>query len=194
MDSFSRFFERESIQCGPVDIRDPDVFLQTFPVSAIALRGRTNERSEFLLTTLPVADPDLLSSATAFFPHYADGGGWKTQFVLVNPIDEPMTGILKFVQQDGQTTDAVPLRNCSSISMALYHAQLGSNNPRGVGTSDCGNSQRLPLKAPRFLSYERERHPGFGSRRFHRSRQERRFRLFFESSAAGDVSYGYWSR
>lgn len=83
-------------------------FSSNVPVSAIALRGLTNQRSEFLMTTLPVANPDAPSSATAYFPHVPDGGGWTTQFVLVNPTDSAITGTLQFATQGGQTGNSVP--------------------------------------------------------------------------------------
>jgi len=51
-------------------------FNSTIPVSVIALRGLTNERSEFLITTLPVTDLTAApSDSTLIFPHFADGGG-----------------------------------------------------------------------------------------------------------------------
>jgi len=34
-----------------------------------------------------------------FFPHFADGGGWTTQFVLVNPTDQAISGTLNFYGQ-----------------------------------------------------------------------------------------------
>src|SRR4029077_13715828 len=75
-------------------------FSSNVPVSAIAIRGRTNERSEFLLTTLPVANPDVsTSSNSVVFPHFAEGGGWTTQFVLVNPSDRTISGNVNFYAQ-----------------------------------------------------------------------------------------------
>jgi hypothetical protein len=74
-------------------------FSSNVPVSAIAIRGRTNERSEFLVTTLPVANPDATGSNSVVFPHFADGGGWTTQFVLVNPSDQAISGTVNFNAQ-----------------------------------------------------------------------------------------------
>jgi len=63
------------------------------PVGVIAPRGLTNERSEFLMSTLPVIDTTAPpGSGTVVVPHFADGGGWVTQILLVNPTDNPMTG------------------------------------------------------------------------------------------------------
>ena len=75
-------------------------FNSNVPVAAIALRGLTNERSEFLVTTLPIANPDATNTSTSFFPHIADGSGWTTQFVLVNPSEQTITGSLQLFAQD----------------------------------------------------------------------------------------------
>jgi hypothetical protein len=72
-----------------------------------ALRGTTNERSEFLLTTLPVADLNAAPSfAAALFPHFADGGGWTTQIMLVNPADVAVSGTMQFRNASGQPVNA----------------------------------------------------------------------------------------
>ena len=84
-------------------------FTSSVPVSAIAIRGLTNERSEFLVTTLPVANPDSPASGSVFFPHFADGGGWTTQFVLVNPSEQTITGTLKFYGQGNPGSQAPSL-------------------------------------------------------------------------------------
>jgi len=94
-------------------------FSSNIAVSVVALRGRVNERSEFLLTTLPVAD---LSAATSsgvlVFPHFAAGGGWTTQIVLVNPTDGPLTGGIEFRDPSGQvTTAANPFNNNLTYSI-----------------------------------------------------------------------------
>jgi hypothetical protein len=77
-------------------------FTASPPISVIALRGLTNERSEFLITTLPVADLSIAPGSSAFvFPHYADGAGWTTKLLLVNTTDTPMTGTILFCSQGG---------------------------------------------------------------------------------------------
>jgi len=63
----------------------------------IAIRGLTNERGEFLITTLPVADVNVAPTAGFLFPHYADGGGWTTQVVLVNTTDSTISGSVEFL-------------------------------------------------------------------------------------------------
>jgi sugar lactone lactonase YvrE len=83
-------------------------FSSSLPVSAIALRGFTNERSEFLITTLPVRDLSIPAVQTpVVLPGFADGGGWTTQLLLVNPTDNALTGSIQFRNQTGQPVDNV---------------------------------------------------------------------------------------
>jgi hypothetical protein len=77
-------------------------FTSSVPVGVVALRGRTNERSEFLVTTTPVTD---LSGHPAFGPvdiaHFANGDGWTTQLVLFNPGESVMTGSFRLTDSSG---------------------------------------------------------------------------------------------
>lgn len=96
------------------------------PVSVIALRGLTNERGEFLITTLPVTDLSAATSAEAVsLSHFADGGGWATQIVLVNPSDATITGSIQFFSQGTVTTAAVPVTVIASSQGGA--AQSGSS-------------------------------------------------------------------
>jgi hypothetical protein len=99
-------FLNESPFHAPSPTNGTFTFSSNVPVSAIAIRGLTNERSEFLVTTLPVADPDVRVTDSVFFPHFADGGGWTTQFVLVNPCDQTISGTLNFFAQGTPGTAA----------------------------------------------------------------------------------------
>ena len=75
-------------------------FTSSVPVAVVALRGFTNEAGEFLMTTLPVAPlSSTASEDTVYFPHFADGSGWATQVVLVNPTDQTITGTVRFLGQ-----------------------------------------------------------------------------------------------
>ena len=67
-------------------------FSSSVPVGAVALRGLVNERSDFLMTTLPVAPIVSTSSSQIVVPHFASGGGWTTQILLVNPTDQSVNG------------------------------------------------------------------------------------------------------
>jgi hypothetical protein len=55
----------------------------TASISLTGVRGRYNERGEFLLTTTPpVNEAASSSSGPLYFPHVVDSGGYTTQFIL----------------------------------------------------------------------------------------------------------------
>ena len=93
---------------GGSSISGTFTFTSSRPVSVIALRGFSNERSEFLITTLPVAELSAISESITF-PHFADGGGWKTQLALINPTDEPLSGLAEFFAQDSASAPGQPV-------------------------------------------------------------------------------------
>ena len=85
-------------------------FTASQPISVVALRGLTNERSEFLMTTLPVGDLSITPGSDAFvFPQYADGGGWTSKLLLVNTTDTPMSGTILFCGQGGCPAAVQPI-------------------------------------------------------------------------------------
>jgi hypothetical protein len=90
-------------------VRGTFTFSSSVPVSVVALRGFTNERAEFLITTLPVSSLSAPVEQTVVFPQLADGGGWSTQIVLVNPTDDAMSGTIRFLSPGSATTPAEPL-------------------------------------------------------------------------------------
>jgi hypothetical protein len=84
-------------------------FTSTTPVAVIALRGLTNERGEFLMTTLPVIDLTATPlNAPFLLPYFADGGGWKTSVNLVNPTDNSLTGTGQFLNGTGAVLSTFP--------------------------------------------------------------------------------------
>jgi trimeric autotransporter adhesin len=75
-------------------------FTSSVPVAVTALRGISNQRGEFLVTTLPVAELKT-TAGPVFIPYFADGGGWATQIALINPTDSSMQGSIQFFDQLG---------------------------------------------------------------------------------------------
>jgi hypothetical protein len=77
----------------------------TSGVSVVGLRGRYNERGDFLITTTqPTLESGPSSTGEQFFPHLAAGGGYITQFILFNgATDQSSSGSLRFFSQSGQT-------------------------------------------------------------------------------------------
>jgi hypothetical protein len=69
----------------------------------IGLRARYNERGDFLITTVPPVDEtQAATSAESVFPHFADSGGYSTQFILFGAGGQPSVGSLRSVSPGGQ--------------------------------------------------------------------------------------------
>jgi hypothetical protein len=70
------------------------------PFVVTGIRGRTNERGDFLITTTPAVNSSTrVNSSELLFPHFADGGGYSTQFVLFGP---GTAGAMYFYEQSGE--------------------------------------------------------------------------------------------
>jgi hypothetical protein len=120
----------------------------TVPIAVIALRGFTNERNEFLMSTLPVTDLSAsVANTPAVLPHFADGGGWRTQVILVNPTDTAMTGSIQFVTSGGQTISTSPYSIPKRSSFKQVTAGTGAAIQTGSIQiiADSGNSTPTSL-------------------------------------------------
>jgi len=73
-------------------------------ISVVGLRGRYNERGDFLITTTPpVAEDEAASTAEMVFPHVVEGAGYTTQFILFSgKPGQTSSGMLRFLSQAGQ--------------------------------------------------------------------------------------------
>ena len=123
----AKFLDQAPFNGGP-SVLGTFTFESSMPVAVVALRGFTNEAGEFLMTTLPVAPlvgaPSPFSRTptdTVYFPHFADGNGWETQVILVNPTDRTITGTVAFL---GQGSGAVA---ASPVVLALDDGSTGSD-------------------------------------------------------------------
>jgi hypothetical protein len=94
-----------NVLAGRTSFQGTFSFTSNVPVSVIALRTLYNERvpvPDFLTTTLPITNVSAVpGSGTVHLPHFADGGGWSTQIVLVNPTDSTITGTVQFFAHTG---------------------------------------------------------------------------------------------
>ena len=104
----AKFLDQAPFNGGP-SVLGTFTFTSSLPVAVVALRGFTNEAGEFLMTTLPVAPLSSTSSDTVYFPHFADGNGWATQVILVNPTDRTIAGTVAFLGQGSDTAAAAPV-------------------------------------------------------------------------------------
>jgi hypothetical protein len=132
-------FNRRSLLSGTF------TFNSSLPISVIALRGFTNERSEFIITTLPVADLSAPApSGPIVFPHFAEGGGWTTQIALVNTTDSVLTGSVQFRDQSGQATGlSVNGQTNSSFSYSISARSSQKLQTSGTGRSIVSGSVRV---------------------------------------------------
>jgi hypothetical protein len=72
----------------------------TTPFAALSLRSLVNERGDFLTTIFPVADFNRAAPQPGVFPQIANGGGYTTEFVLMNTIKE-LDSVLCLYNEDG---------------------------------------------------------------------------------------------
>jgi hypothetical protein len=72
-------------------------------VSVVALRQRFNERRDYLITTTPpTVETGTPSAAARSFPHFVNGDGYTTQFVLFSgTAGQAATGLIRFYTQAG---------------------------------------------------------------------------------------------
>ena len=109
-------------------------------VGVIALRGLTNEAGEWLATTLPVSPLSFpsafsgTSTASVVFPHFADGDGWSTDVILVNPMGGPIEGRLEFLGPDA-----------SPVAVRLADGRMGSSFDYAIAGE---SAQRFTLSNP----------------------------------------------
>jgi hypothetical protein len=118
---------------GPTAFSGAFTFTASKSVAVVALRGVLNERSDLIWTTLPVFDVGSPSAASSsVFPHFADGGGWATQVMLVNPGDNVVSGKLRFSDPSGKPLSTL------DYSIAARSAQQfmtsGSGDAVNTGT------------------------------------------------------------
>jgi len=124
-------------------------FTSTAPVSVIALRGFTNERGEFLVTTLPVIDSSIaLSTAPAYLAHFAAGGGWLTEIILVNASGATVTGTIDFRDPSGQAaTIQYGTLSSSSLTYSLPAFNSQTLQISGAGANPQTGSVHVSLSS-----------------------------------------------
>jgi hypothetical protein len=123
----SRFLDETPFNTAAAGRSRSFTFNASAPVGVIALRGFTNERSEFLITTLPVTDLSATKTRAAF-PQFAKGGGWTTTVALVNPSDSPIEGEMVFLLDDGavdtKSAYAIAPRSTFTVRLADGRASI----------------------------------------------------------------------
>jgi hypothetical protein len=131
-------------------------YISSRPISVVALRGYTNERNDFLITTLPVwTAAEAMDSSPALFPHFADGGGWKTELVLTNLSPNVIQGAIQYMGPGTSTAEASPVAvsvsGATSSSFSYSIPPLGVVRMRTDGNTDAtrvGSVRVTPVNSP----------------------------------------------
>ena len=126
---------------GGASISGTLTFSSDLPISVVSLRGLTNERSEFLITTLPVSPLAATNETMVVFPHFADGGGWVTQVILINPTDKTISGMVHFFDQGSATVAASPVTvTVAGQSNTAFSYAIPARSSRRLRTSGLGSN------------------------------------------------------
>ncbi len=195
----ARFLD-ESPFNSPAELNGTLTFHSNSPVRAVVLRGFTNERSEFLAVALPTARLDVVRSAPLYIPHFADGAGWRTEFVLVNPTDFEISGNLELFDHgnpdfgddfavvagvQSQIAYRVPARSSRS-----YFTTGNYGNARlGAAALRPANSDPAPA-AFAMLSYSNDAGVTVGLTGVSAIEPENIFNVYVENSAADAIRTG----
>src|ERR1041385_5281581 len=116
-------------------------FTASDPVAVTTLRGFTNERGDFLVSTLPVLDPTVPESTLpAYLPHFAVGGGWRTELILLNTQDAPVSGTVSFTDSSGNAV-AVPVGTVTSGLTSVSYTVAQSRTVKFILSSTSPNVQ-----------------------------------------------------
>ena len=120
-------------------------FNASAPVAVMALRTVVNERGDFLATTQIVTPlPDTAAAGTIVIGHFAVGGGWSTELILLNTTDTSMSGTVQFFNEG---TPAIP-----GLPVALnVNGQTGTSfvysiRPRSSAKLSTLSSAAAPLQ------------------------------------------------
>lgn len=117
------------------------------PLAVLGLRLTTNQRGETLITTTPIADLNQSpAQSPLYFPHFADGGGYKTMVMLMNTSNAVEKGDLRIRSNQGQP---LPVHATGSfLSEIPYSIQPGNSyvylTDGAAGTVDTGSVQIIP--------------------------------------------------
>lgn len=123
-------FLNEAPFYGPSILNGTLTFNSSVPLSVIALEGITNQRSEFLTTTLPVVDLASLETKPILMPHFVAGGRWATDIILVNPTDDRISGVVQVMpatdptRQTSETFYTIPARSSRKLRVGSQSSAI----------------------------------------------------------------------
>ncbi|MDD5543122.1 MAG: NHL repeat-containing protein [Acidobacteriia bacterium] len=137
------FATNPDLQFGTLEV------LSTEPLSIAALRLTINQRGETLMTTTPIVDESkIVDSNSLYLPQFADGGGLKSAYFLMNRTHLTQSGQLSFFDNLGNPLGVNLLSNGSSTASgntfpysippggAFIFQSLGSSATIQVGSAE----------------------------------------------------------
>ena len=138
------FFDEEPF-LGSESLGGTFTFMSSEPVSALALSGTINRRSEFIFTALPIASLTSLTSEITTIPHWEQGGERRTEFVLVNPSDQAVSGELQLSTTERAAMGRPALLDTGEIITTAFDPDRGTratlrfrqDSPGRGSISDC---------------------------------------------------------
>ncbi|HYR42438.1 MAG TPA: lamin tail domain-containing protein [Terriglobia bacterium] len=129
-------------------------FTASAPIAVTTLRGFTNERSELLVSTLPVLDPSVPpSTSITYLPYFAVRGGWRTELVLMNAYGAPVSGTVAFLDPSGNPI-TIPVGG-GAIPLSVVDYTIPQNGtlklalPNVAGVTQTGVIKVTPIAGDR---------------------------------------------
>ena len=115
-------------------------FSSSVTIAVIALRGVTNERNEFLMSTLPVV-PAVPLTDPVVLPQFADGAGYTTSVVLVNPTDSSISGTIQFFDPGSTGAPGQPQTiTLGGLTGTAFSYSIPARSSQKLTTSGAGAS------------------------------------------------------
>lgn len=107
-------------------------------VSATAILTLLNDRSELLMSALPIIPINATVLTGTTFSQFTVGGGWETEFIVINPSDVLVTGVITLVTGKGVVLEslnyAVQPRSSQRLSPVTKSPDLITGSARMVQT------------------------------------------------------------
>ena len=80
----------------PTNAAGTMTFSSDAPLAAMAFRTFSETNSTILITPIPIANPYSTESRPMTIPQFASDLSWGTEFQLINPSDQPISGSVQF--------------------------------------------------------------------------------------------------
>jgi len=136
-------FAAQRFTAAPAGFEGTIEFASDQKVAAVALRCDNSTLDVF--STIPVLVDE--AATTLYFPQVADGGGYRTNFILVNPSGAATTAKLEFFADDGSPL-ALPIGGSNRTSYNVLLSARGVAHLITDGTSAHINVGWVRLTCP----------------------------------------------